>query len=212
MSINYYGGNALEYQLLAFVSAYGLIVLVLIILSIIAGWKIFKKAGQPGWASIVPFYDNYIEYKIYWGNGWLFLLPVILGILSCIPVIGALFTLAAFIMHVMTQYKKAEAFGERIGFTIGLILLPTIFHLILGFGHYEYHGIPMDGVSYKDIKGKYDEINKKNVNFEKPVETEQKPVEYEQPAKPEEKPMEYDAPKVETEEIKPAEEPKDENE
>lgn len=206
MTVNYYGSNALAYQLLAFLSAYGLIVLALIVLSIIANWKIFSKAGQPGWASLVPFYNKYISFKIYWGNGWLFLVPIALGIFSYFNLIGFLFTLAAVVINVMTQYKKAEAFGERIGFTIGLVFLPTIFNLILGFGKYEYHGVPMDGVSYKDIKGKVDEINNKPVDYEKPVEPEAKPMEYEQPvqeekkiAQPEEaKPEEpIEAPKVE---------------
>lgn len=58
------------------------------VLKIVANWKIFEKAGQPGWASIVPFYSNYIEFNIYWGNGWLFLIPVVLSLLSGIPLLG----------------------------------------------------------------------------------------------------------------------------
>ena len=50
-----------------------LLVVAYFVLKIVANWKIFEKAGQPGWASIVPFYSNYIEFNLYWGNGWLFL-------------------------------------------------------------------------------------------------------------------------------------------
>ena len=53
------------------------LVIAYFVLKIVANWKIFEKAGQPGWASIVPFYSNYIEFNIYWGNGWLFLIPVV---------------------------------------------------------------------------------------------------------------------------------------
>lgn len=58
-----------------------LLVIAYFVLKIVANWKIFEKAGQPGWASIVPFYSNYIEFNIYWGNGWLFLIPVVLSLL-----------------------------------------------------------------------------------------------------------------------------------
>ena len=52
-----------------------LLVVAYFVLKIIANWKIFEKAGQPGWASIVPFYSNYIGFNLYWGNAWLFLIP-----------------------------------------------------------------------------------------------------------------------------------------
>lgn len=45
-----------------------LLVVAYFVLKIVANWKIFEKAGQPGWASIVPFYSNYIEFNIYWGE------------------------------------------------------------------------------------------------------------------------------------------------
>ena len=45
-----------------------LLVVAYFVLKIVANWKIFEKAGQPGWASIVPFYSNYIEFNIYWGK------------------------------------------------------------------------------------------------------------------------------------------------
>ena len=44
------------------------------ILLLIAQWKVYKKAGERGWASLIPFYSQYVLVKITWGNGWLFLL------------------------------------------------------------------------------------------------------------------------------------------
>ena len=134
-----------------------LLVVAYFVLKIVANWKIFEKAGQPGWASIVPFYSNYIEFNIYWGNGWLFLIPVLLSLLSGIPLLGNLFLVVALIIGAITNYKKAVAFGEGIGFTIGLCLLNPVFNMILAFGHYEYHGIPQDGYSYSQLKTKYEE-------------------------------------------------------
>ena len=60
-----------------------LLVIAYFVLKIVANWKIFEKAGQPGWASIVPFYSNYIEFNIYWGNGWLFLIPARQSVPGC---------------------------------------------------------------------------------------------------------------------------------
>ncbi len=208
--MGYYGNDAIVYQLITFVSAWGFLVLALFILSIVAGWKIFTKAGEPGWGSIVPFYNSYIEFKIFWGNGWLFIAPIALALLSVAPIIGPLFTIINIIIMVMTKYKKSLAFGEGIGFCLGLVFLPTIFNLILGLSDkYKYLGIPQDGVTYKDIKQKYDDINDRPVTFEPKPEETVRPMEYEKPVQAAEKVAEYTAPKVEAEEVKPSVEPID---
>lgn len=208
--MSYYGSNALLYQIIGFLSAWGLLVLALLVLSIVAGWKIFSKAGEPGWGSLVPFYHSYIEFKIFWGNGWLFLVPIVFTLLSAIPVIGVLFTIANIVIVVLSKYKKSLAFGEGIGFCLGLFFLPTIFNLILGLSEkYKYLGVPQDGVTYKDMKKKYDDFNGRPVTYAEKPEDKARPMEYEKPAQPEARPVEYTAPKVDAEEIKPAEEPKE---
>lgn len=133
-----------------------LLVLAFFVINIVANWKIFTKANQPGWASIVPFYKSYIAFKIYWGNGWLFLVPLVLSLLGFIPLLGTLLVIASVVINVITQYKKAVAFGQGIGFTIGLVLVSPIFNMILGLGNYQYLGIPQDGYSYDQLKVKYD--------------------------------------------------------
>ena len=185
-----------------------LLVVAYFVLKIVANWKIFEKAGQPGWASIVPFYSDYqtkagkahgfnrgrcqIGFNLYWGNGWLFLIPVVLSLLSGIPLLGNLFLVVALIIGAITNYKKAVAFGEGIGFTIGLCLLNPVFNMILAFGHYEYHGIPQDGYSYSQLKTKYEEkkaeqqSNPSTVQYQAP-ETPKEPsqnVQYQTPNAP----------------------------
>lgn len=188
--VNYYSGNdVLVYQAFAFLSAWGVLLLALVVLGIVAGWKIFSKAGEPGWGSLVPFYNSYIEFKIFWGNGWLFLAPIALALLSVAPIIGPLFTLINIVLVVMTKYKKSLAFGEGIGFCLGLVFVPTIFNLILGLSKkYEYLGVPQDGVTYKDLKKKYDDINDRPVTFEPKPEEAERPMEYEKAS--------HDAPKT----------------
>jgi len=113
--------------LMAMMAAYSFVIMILVIVSIIAMWKIFTKAGIEGWKSIIPIYSYYCLFKIASGNGWLFLIALI-------PVIGP------FIALVLLGLKLAKAFGKDTGFAIGLILLPSIFQLLLGFGSAEYVG------------------------------------------------------------------------
>lgn len=162
----YYG----SYWLLGLLSTYAVVIVAIAVLEIIAGWKIFTKANQAGWASIIPFYSDYIKFKIFWGNGWLFLLPIACSLLSAIPVFGYAFSILAIVIHVLMSHKKALAFGEGWGFAIGLFFLPTIFEMILGFSSkYQYKGVPIDGTSYKELKTAL-EAKEAKTTYEKPEE------------------------------------------
>ena len=105
---------------------YSIFVLVIAVLTLVAMWKIFVKAGKPGWACLIPFYNMYCMYDIAWGNGWLVLL-------TFIPCVG-------FVFAIIMLFKLAKAFGQGTGFGFGLLFLNTIFVLILGFGKAEYIG------------------------------------------------------------------------
>lgn len=105
---------------------YTVFILVITVLTLVAMWKIFVKAGKPGWACLIPFYNVYCMYDIAWGNGWLFLL-------TFIPCVG-------FVFAIIMLFKLAKAFGQGTGFGFGLLFLNTIFVLILGFGKAEYIG------------------------------------------------------------------------
>ena len=97
--------------------------------TIAAMWMIFEKAGEPGWAAIIPFYNLYILYKITWGNGWMFLLLLI--------------PLGGFVVQIITWVKLAKVFGKGGGWACGLIFLNTIFICIMGFSkEFVYQGIP----------------------------------------------------------------------
>lgn len=96
------------------------------ILLIVAMWRIFQKAGEAGWKSIIPLYNLYTFVKIIDGNGWKFLLFII-------PVVG-------FIYGIILNFRMAKAFGKGFLFGIGLTIIPNLFTLILGFGSAEYNG------------------------------------------------------------------------
>ncbi|HEU4326964.1 MAG TPA: DUF5684 domain-containing protein [Roseiflexaceae bacterium] len=95
---------------------------------VIAGlWKVFTKAGQPGWAAIIPIYNYYILLKIAGKPGWWLLLLII-------PFVN-------FVIMILTMIDLAKAFGKGTGFALGLIFLSPIFIPLLGFGDAKYIGI-----------------------------------------------------------------------
>src|SRR5213083_1115026 len=93
---------------------------------IVAMWKVFTKAGQPGWASIIPIYNLYVWCKIV-GRPWWWIL------LMLIPFVN-------FIILIILIIDLAKSFGKGVGFGIGLLLLAVIFFPILGFGSAQYQG------------------------------------------------------------------------
>lgn len=143
--------------------------LVLGLLSIIGLWKVFSKAGQPGWGSIIPFYNSYILYKITWGNGWLFLVPLVLSCAGMLfgGVVGSVLFILTFVVGCITSYKLATAFGKSVGFTVGLVLLNWLFMMILGFSDALYLGVPQDGMSYRQLNERVQKHND-GMSFENP--------------------------------------------
>jgi hypothetical protein len=92
-------------------------------------WKVFTKARQPGWASIIPIYNLYVWCKIV-GRPWWWIL------LMLIPLVN-------FIILIILSIDLAKSFGKGAGFGIGLALLGIIFWPILGFGSAQYQGPPI---------------------------------------------------------------------
>ena len=135
-----YSETAALNAIFGILGTFWLLVVAYFVISIIANWN-----------------KQYIEFKIYWGNGWLFLVPIVLAALAFVPLLGQLLILANLVITIVTQYKKAVSFGQGVGFTIGLVLVNPIFNMILGFGQYQYLGVPQDGYSYDQLKNKYDE-------------------------------------------------------
>jgi hypothetical protein len=103
-----------------------LIQLAIVIVVFASFWQIFVKAGQPGWAGIVPIYNFYILTKIV-GRPWWWL------ILMIIPLVG-------FIVAIMITHDLSKSFGKGIGFTVGMVLLPFVFYPLLAFGPAQYQG------------------------------------------------------------------------
>lgn len=106
-------------------SLVGLLVAALVIAGL---WKVFAKAGKPGWAAIVPIYNIVVLFQIAGKPVWWL-------VLLFIPVVNI-------IVMILAWVGVAKAFGKGTGFAIGLLLLSPIFVPLLGFSDAQYVGAP----------------------------------------------------------------------
>ena len=105
---------------------YMVIVLAVAVISLVGMWKIFVKAGKPGWGAIIPFYNMYCLFEMSFGTGWLFLLCLV-------PCVNVVITIIMWI-------KLAQAFGKGAAYGIGILFLPVVSLPMLGFGDAQYIG------------------------------------------------------------------------
>jgi hypothetical protein len=101
---------------------YGIVMIILLA----AMWKVFTKAGKPGWASLIPIYNVIVVLEIV-GRPWWWLL------LMFVPFVNL-------VIAIIVLIDLSKSFGHGGGFAAGLIFLPFIFYLILGFGSSTYRG------------------------------------------------------------------------
>jgi len=96
------------------------------VVEIVGAWYMFQKAGEPGWAAIIPIYNYLIGIKIA-GKPWWYLL------LMLIPVVNL-------VVYIIILDGLSKSFGKSTGFTVGLFFFRFIFIPILGFGDAVYSG------------------------------------------------------------------------
>jgi len=106
----------------------GMVILYLAVIAIlvIGMWKVFEKAGKPGWAAIVPIYNFIVLIEIV-GK------PMIWVLWLLIPCVN-------FVFIIWLYNLVSKSFGKSEGFTVGMVLFPYIFWPILGFGDAKYLG------------------------------------------------------------------------
>ena|SRR5579883_683624 len=119
-----FAGAAAAGGLLAMTGVMMLVMLAFAVVMIIGFWKVFEKAGQPGWAAIVPLYNVYILLKIVGRPAWWLLLMMI-------PFVN-------FVIALIVAFDVAKSFGQSGAF--GILLVFGIGYLVLGFGNYRYLG------------------------------------------------------------------------
>jgi len=117
----------------AFFAAFFLVFVAIGLVTLIGMWKVFAKAGQPGWAVLVPIYNIIVLLRVA-GLAWYWVFAPFVAI---IPILG---WIAYIVWIVWVHHRISTRFGQGVGFTIGLTLLGPIFWLILGFGSAQYVG------------------------------------------------------------------------
>ena len=100
--------------------------LAVVLFMLAAVWKVFTKAGRPGWFSLIPFFNAYVLLKMAGKPGWWL-------ILLFVPIIQI-------VIGIMALIGLARNFGKGGGFAVGLLFLPIIFYPILAFGDAQYSG------------------------------------------------------------------------
>ena len=121
---------------------------ILVILLVIGRWCLFRKAGKPGWHSIIPILSMYQEYAISW-KGWVGLLSLLcgagmsasymlLGQTNASALLMLALGLVSFVLHVIESFRLAKAFGKGGGTGILLVLLRNISRFFLGVGKAKY--------------------------------------------------------------------------
>ncbi len=108
-----------------------LIFIAIIVFMIIVQWRIFSKAGRPGWAIFIPIYNLIAQLQVAKLSPWL----VFIYLAALIPVVGSI---AVFVFNIIVTVKVGIAYNKSAGFIIGMILLPIIFLPILAFGNSQY--------------------------------------------------------------------------
>jgi hypothetical protein len=103
-----------------------LFILAMIVFQILCMWKIFEKAGKPGWAAIVPIYNIIILLEIVGKPTWWI-------ILILIPIVNL-------IVLILIWHQLSLSFGKDGLYTVGLILLGIVFFPMLAFGEAKYVG------------------------------------------------------------------------
>jgi uncharacterized membrane protein YoaK (UPF0700 family) len=121
--------NSGDSAMAGIIGLFVLVVYLAVLIVVIAGlWKVFTKAGQPGWMAIIPILNVFVLIRIAGKPAWwiiLFLIPVV-----------------NFIIGIILNVSLAEKFGKGLGFALGMIFLPFIFIPILGFGSATYQDAP----------------------------------------------------------------------
>ena len=115
----------------AAVAAYSFFIFGLWIFFAVVGWKIFEKAGQPGWAALIPLYNLYVYTQVIRRPPWW----ILLYFAGIVPIFG---TIGIIILSIIDSVRLSRVFRKPDVFAAGLILLSIVFYPILAFGNSEY--------------------------------------------------------------------------
>ena len=103
-----------------------LVAIAYVVFSVIVDWRIYEKAGEPGWKCLIPFYNIYVYTKFIFGSPWW-------ALLIFVPIANLAFS-------VLYSLYLAKSFGKSTAFAIGILFLSPIFKAIIAFDRSYYIG------------------------------------------------------------------------
>ena len=139
------------------------------VLTLVARWRIFDKAGIAGWKSLIPIYSDYCTYKIAWRTSFFWAMLVLGGVAGFIAnrmgvytdageTVPALLTalnsacsLAVAVINLLMNVNLSKKFGHGVLYGLGLTFLTPVFTMILGLGASEYQGNPEEGLPSRRV-------------------------------------------------------------
>ncbi len=131
-----------------------IVLIIIAVINIVAQWRIFEKAGERGWFSLIPILSGHVFHKIawhpffFWFNSACLLSIEIFNAMQIeggvampyISLAALILSIGSLLLSVSFSVKLARSFGHGVGFALGLIFLPLIFVPILGLGSSIYQG------------------------------------------------------------------------
>ena len=125
------------------------VLVIAVVLTIIGNWMMFKKAGKPGWHSLIPFLNTYDEFSLCWkGTYGIIYLAGVIGVNVITHLVNPTGTILAFIIpvavfilfvvHVKQCFRLAKAFGRGTLYGLFLVFFNGLAKIILGLGDAQY--------------------------------------------------------------------------
>ena len=134
------------------------------VLTLVARWRVFTKAGLAGWKSLIPIYSEYCTFKISWStrffwivlvaglaSGWLGGMMEGEDVSTIVSLLASVLGLVIAAINLIMNVKLAQKFGHTVLFGLGLMFLSPIFTMLLGLGSSEYLGNPEEGMPARRI-------------------------------------------------------------
>ncbi len=125
------------------------------VLTVIGAWNVFSKMGEPGWKSLIPFYNDYTVYKNVWKGSWYLImlaLSVVTGFLSSgtsgvMMFLETVLSVVVIAVEFKAMLALSRAFGHGIPYALGLYFLKPVFMIILGFNNDSF----CNAVQYREV-------------------------------------------------------------
>ena len=140
-------GMAIGAFLGAYLGIFCVVTIVIAVISIIANWKVYTKSGREGWKCLIPVYNVYVLYDMVWETKqfWIYFGLMIgsavftaLGSNLFVTLVILALNIAILVWSIRLLHHLSVCFGHGPAFTVGLLLLNTVFVMILAFGDSKY--------------------------------------------------------------------------